>query len=132
MRFRRFLWVSWRKPVKEFIGSRAAGFNRWLKSFVFYSFRAKREISNLIRRIHDTRSMLISFAGTRAYRCRHFCRRWPLREAGDSYAHFWKDARRRGDTPLYAHQPKGMQVGIINYGARIVSIVVPDRHGKMA
>jgi len=28
--------------------------------------------------------------------------------------------------------PKGMQVGIINYGARIVSIVVPDRHGKMA
>src|SRR5579875_3048768 len=32
MRFRRLLWVSWRKPVKEFIGSRAAGFNRWLKS----------------------------------------------------------------------------------------------------
>jgi aldose 1-epimerase len=27
---------------------------------------------------------------------------------------------------------RGMQVGITNYGARIVSIVVPDRHGKMA
>lgn len=26
----------------------------------------------------------------------------------------------------------GMQVGIINYGGRIVSIHVPDRHGKMA
>ncbi len=28
--------------------------------------------------------------------------------------------------------PNGMQVGITNYGARIVSIVVPDRHGNMA
>ncbi|MGH9395269.1 MAG: aldose epimerase family protein [Terriglobia bacterium] len=27
---------------------------------------------------------------------------------------------------------KGMQVGITNYGARIVSIITPDRHGKMA
>ena len=26
----------------------------------------------------------------------------------------------------------GMQVGITNYGGRVVSIVVPDRHGKMA
>ena len=26
----------------------------------------------------------------------------------------------------------GMQVGITNYGGRIVSILVPDRHGKMA
>ncbi|MGH9446720.1 MAG: galactose-1-epimerase, partial [Terriglobia bacterium] len=26
---------------------------------------------------------------------------------------------------------RGMQVGITNYGARIVSIVAPDRHGNM-